>query len=400
MRLVTRQDRALVAGLAVAVVVMFLRPARYLLELANQVQNASGLALVPALIILTIVFIFQQQAKRQEARARAAAAEAETKQAEARAAEMERLIVFGQGLVRSLDTEAIRKVVLQQLPTLAETTDAWVLVTAGDHWEAFAGAPAEGCQDGASNREGVAGRVLAECGRTSAAGAVVDGEWVCLPMVAGGQVVGVLGVPASAGPLSENRRRTLAAAATLLGVSLRNAQLFREVSENAVRDGLTGCFNRTHSIEILEAELRRAHRSQSPLSLIMFDVDHFKAVNDRHGHLCGDTVLRTIGARMRNVLRGSDLKCRYGGEEFLILLPDTPLEGAKRVAETMRRELAAIEIPWKGESVSITASFGIAVSIPWEITPESIIGRADAALYEAKAQGRNRVCVSPEAVVA
>ena len=109
----------------------------------------------------------------------------------------------------------------------------------------------------------------------------------------------------------------------------------------------------------MDAELRRARRSKLPLSLLMFDLDHFKEINDRWGHLCGDAVLATVGQRMNAVLRGSDLKCRYGGEEFLVLLPDTPLEGAQRVAETLRRELELYPVTWNDEAVHVTASFGV-----------------------------------------
>src|SRR5262249_21672683 len=161
------------------------------------------------------------------------------------------------------------------------------------------------------------------------------------------------------------------AAATLLGISLRNAQLFLELRENSLRDGLTGCFNRMHSIEVIDTELRRARRSQMPVSLIMFDLDHFKDINDRYGHLCGDAVLAGVGERMRDVLRGSDLKCRYGGEEFLVLLPETPLEGARRVADTLRREIGDMDLEWKDETVMVTASFGVTVSLPSEIDPEA-----------------------------
>jgi diguanylate cyclase (GGDEF)-like protein len=117
------------------------------------------------------------------------------------------------------------------------------------------------------------------------------------------------------------------------------------VRENSVRDGLTGCNNRTHALEVIDTELRRARRSQTPVSLIMFDIDHFKDVNDRFGHLCGDAVLAAVGVKMRQVLRGSDIKCRFGGEEFLVMLPETPLEGAKRVADTLRRELSELRSP-------------------------------------------------------
>src|SRR4029079_1332320 len=99
--------------------------------------------------------------------------------------------------------------------------------------------------------------------------------------------------------------------------------------------------------EILESEMRRARRSHLPLSLIMFDVDRFKDINDGHGHLCGDAVLAAIGQSLRDILRCSDLKCRYGSEEFLVMLPDTPVEGARRVAETIRRKISERPIVWR-----------------------------------------------------
>ena len=150
---------------------------------------------------------------------------------------------------------------------------------------------------------------------------------------------------------------------------------------------------------MIDTELRRARRSQMPVSLIMFDLDHFKEINDRYGHLCGDAVLAAVGARMREVLRGSDLKCRYGGEEFLVLLPETPLEGAKRVADTLRRELADMAVQWKDETLHVTASFGVTMALPSEIDTQALIGRADVALYRAKDQGRNCVRLSLETAV-
>ena len=217
-----------------------------------------------------------------------------------------------------------------------------------------------------------------------------------MPMTAGGHPVGVLGIPDAAGPFTPARQRVLAMAGALLAISIRNAQLFHELRENSLRDGLTGCFNRTHALDVLDTELRRARRSQTPVSLIMFDLDRFKDINDRYGHLCGDAVLAAVGAKMREVLRGSDLKCRYGGEEFLVLLPETPLEGAKRVADTLRRELADMPVNWKGELIAVTASFGVSVALPAEIDSKALIGRADAALYRAKDQGRNCVRLSME----
>ena len=216
------------------------------------------------------------------------------------------------------------------------------------------------------------------------------------PLIVGGTAMGVLGVKPGGGVMAADKRRIIEAAAALLAVSVKNAQLFREVKENSVRDGLTGCFTRSHALEVVDAELRRARRSQTPVSLIMFDLDHFKDVNDKYGHLCGDTVLNSVGKRMREVLRGSDLKCRYGGEEFLVLLPETPLHGARRVAETIRREIAERPVPWSGEGLTITASFGIAQTLPSEVNVQAVIARAAKALYRAKDDGRNCVRVAAE----
>jgi diguanylate cyclase (GGDEF)-like protein len=399
MNLVARQDRVLLGGLAVALIVVFARPIQYLLDLARDVEKSSGLALVPALIILTAVFLFHQQGKRQEAKARAAAAEAEALLADARASGLEQLVALGQALGRSLDLDTIRDVVLRQVPTLAGTDDAWVLLRAPGKWQPLVGAARDSGRELEHARAHIAERAMATDGAWPSAPTVIEGH-LCLPLTAGGHAVGVLGIPASGGAFTPAHTRVLEMAAALLAISLRNAELFHELRENSLRDGLTGCFNRTHALGVIETELRRARRSQMPVSLIMFDIDHFKDINDRYGHLCGDAVLAAVGSKMRDVLRGSDLKCRYGGEEFLVLLPETPLEGAKRVADTMRRELADMLITWKGETLSITASFGVSVALPSEIDAPALIGRADAALYRAKDQGRNCVRLSMESAVA
>jgi diguanylate cyclase (GGDEF)-like protein len=241
----------------------------------------------------------------------------------------------------------------------------------------------------ADARERAARRALGELEPTFG----VTEDDVCFPMIIAGRPVGVIGVSATP-PLSEHSRSVLAAAGALLAVSLKNAELFREVRENSVRDPLTGCYRRTHAMEVLENELRRARRSQLPVAVIMFDLDHFKSINDTHGHLAGDAVLVAVGTRMRAVLRGSDLKCRYGGEEFLIVLPDTPTVGAHRVAESLRRDIEAHPVKWGQGEIRISASFGVSSNLPGEIDATAVLGRADAALYAAKTGGRNRVNVA------
>lgn len=399
MSLFDRQDRLLIAGLLAALIVVFARPIRYLLDLAREVEQSSGLALMPALLILTVVFLFHQQGKRQEAKAQAAAAEADVEVARARALEMERLLMFGQALGRALDLGEIRDVVVQHLPRLLET-DAWVLIRVDGVWQALAGTSVEARREIERTRREIADLALAWNNESGQMEPVVSFGHVCLPMTVGGYTVGVLGMSESATTLSDSRRRMMAASATMLGISLRNAELFRDVREHSLRDALTGCYNRTHALEVIDTELRRARRSQAPMSLIMFDLDHFKDVNDKYGHLCGDAVLAAVGGRMREVLRGSDLKCRYGGEEFLVLLPETPLDGARRVADTLRRDIGEMRVPWKDEIIQITASFGVTTALPSEVDSSAMIARADAALYRAKDQGRNCVRLGVETAVA
>ena len=400
MGVVGHRDRTLIGGLAVALLVIFARPIEhYAVTFAREAEATSGLALVPALIILTLVFVFHAQNKRQDARAEAAAAAALAQEAEARAQELERLVNFGEALARSLDLESIRDVVVQQLPKITGTDETWVLLRTGGHWQPLVGTTSESRRAIERTHERIADHAFAQEAQRRTDPVETEGQ-LCVPLTAGGEALGVLGIPQQLAPSTGAGRRMMATASAMLAIALRNVQLFHELRENSLRDGLTGCFNRMHSLDVIDTELRRARRSQMPVSLIMFDLDHFKDVNDHYGHLCGDAVLAGVGNRMRDVLRGSDLKCRYGGEEFLVLLPETPLEGAKRVADTLRRELADMAIQWKDETVHITASFGVTVALPSEVDSEAIISRADAALYRAKDQGRNCVRLSVETAVA
>ena len=400
MRLFTRQDRVLLVGLALAVVVAFSKPLQYVLDVARDVERATGMALVPALLILIGVFVYHQQGKRQEAKTDATAAETESRQANARAGELERLVMFGQALGRSLDFDAIRDVVRQHLEVLAGTPQASVIARIDGEWQRLAGAGTDVEQRARESGQPQVDEALLQRARESEGGSILWAGSLWWPMNVGGNVMGLVGVPESAGVPFGARQRVVATAATLLGISLRNADLFREVRENSLRDGLTGCFNRTHTVEVIGAELRRARRSHMPVSLIMFDIDRFKGINDNYGHLCGDAVLASVGVCMRDVLRGSDVKCRYGGDEFLVLLPDTPIEGAKQVADNLRREIEERTILWKDQTLTITASIGAAAAKPSEIDTPAFIGRADLALYQAKHEGRNRVCVSTEAALA
>jgi diguanylate cyclase (GGDEF)-like protein len=161
-------------------------------------------------------------------------------------------------------------------------------------------------------------------------------------------------------------------------------------------DGLTGLYNSRHFAKRLLAEIYRAENAGYPLSLLLLDLDHFKRVNDEHGHLKGDSVLLRIGEVIREVVRGSDSAYRYGGEEFAVILPETDEEAAIRVAERLRAAIASeCASGTDGCAVGVTASVGIAVRKPKEAA-EAFLHRADMAMYEAKRKGRNRTETASE----
>jgi two-component system, cell cycle response regulator len=171
--------------------------------------------------------------------------------------------------------------------------------------------------------------------------------------------------------------------------SLRTRYLVELLSKKAMIDGLTGLWNRTYLDAHLVIELSSARRSGQPLSCIMADVDNFKSINDGCGHGFGDDVLRTIAAAFTQTCRIEDIVCRYGGEEFTILLPNTPLQGAAELAERLRIAVESRPLSYRDVPVTITCSFGVAdLRGP---VPPSLVELADEALYRAKHSGRNRV---------
>jgi diguanylate cyclase (GGDEF)-like protein len=160
-------------------------------------------------------------------------------------------------------------------------------------------------------------------------------------------------------------------------------------------DGLTQIHNKRHFHDTLDREVSRSSRYERPMSLVVFDIDHFKKVNDTHGHLAGDALLRQLASSVRGRIRREDLFARVGGEEFAVLLPEIDLEGAVQFAEKIRKHTEGQTFHFEDVSISITLSLGVAQLRPPYVTGEQLYKAADAALYAAKQSGRNRVEIDP-----
>jgi diguanylate cyclase (GGDEF)-like protein len=165
---------------------------------------------------------------------------------------------------------------------------------------------------------------------------------------------------------------------------------FEREHDASRHDALTGLRNRRSFLESWEEALQRSRRSGKPMSLVLGDLDHFKRVNDTHGHACGDAVLRAVAQAIRNSLRVQDVVSRWGGEEFMLLLPDTDLAGARHVAESTRLAIRALRVEHAGSTLAVTISLGVCEHRPGR-SMEETIADADAALYQAKQEGRDRV---------
>jgi diguanylate cyclase (GGDEF)-like protein len=177
-------------------------------------------------------------------------------------------------------------------------------------------------------------------------------------------------------------------------MALSKHQQYQSILEKSILDPLTDLYNRRYLEEALDKELLRAKRHQYPVSLILIDIDHFKQVNDNYGHNTGDEVLKRMADIMRNNVRNSDIICRYGGEEILILLPECSLEKSSFIAELLRKIVSEIKVACDNFTLTnITISAGIASFPDHGLTRKALIEVADVALYQAKAQGRNQIVV-------
>ncbi len=231
---------------------------------------------------------------------------------------------------------------------------------------------------------------------------VRPGGYVCVPLIAQGETLGILHIQLH--PSTEEQVAGLALAkeqlaltvAEDMALALANLRLRESLRSQAIRDPLTGLFNRRYLEETMERELIRVKRLGAPLGVIMMDLDHFKEYNDTFGHTAGDELLSALGNLVRSHIRGEDIACRYGGEEFLVIMPGTTLEVALQRAETLRQAVKEMHLLQPGLKPT-TLSLGVAVYPNHGDTDREIINAADVALYRAKQAGRDRVVLAEPA---
>jgi diguanylate cyclase (GGDEF)-like protein len=219
------------------------------------------------------------------------------------------------------------------------------------------------------------------------------GSFACFPVVTQQAVTGILARGGgSVDHLEPDTERFLGTVANLAHIVVENSRLWERVQNLSMRDSLTEAYNHRHSIDLVSNEVQRVGRYQESFSILMVDVDHLKDVNDRHGHPAGDAVLRELAQILKETLRTVDSVGRYGGEEFIAVLPHTSYDEARLTAERLRQKVAARAFRAGPGSVPVTVSVGVATYPSAKVdSANTLIREADLALYRAKQGGRNRV---------
>lgn len=380
-----RHDMPLILGALVALLLTFLDPLARLFGAPESPAARFAVAALPGFLLMAGLLALDRR------KARATADEADARvdvlisESSGADAQRERGLAFVRALAKVVDADGVTSAIADHLAAMAGTPRISVLLTAPTGWEIFAG------------ERGAADELIARAGTEAAL--TNEASELTLPLRAQGEMLGVLVVGRAQHDVAADTLRVLDTAAAALAIVVRNLQLQRDARDTNLRDVLTGCASRPHGVDVIDGELRRARRSLSPVSLVFIDVDHLKDINSRYGYPCGDAVLALIGRRLRDLLRRSDLKCRYGGEEFVLLLPETALIGARRVAETLRREIADRPMPWNGGEITVTASFGVTQALPGEVSVGAVIARAEAAAHRAQSEGHNTVRVASDSLV-
>ena len=219
-------------------------------------------------------------------------------------------------------------------------------------------------------------------------------SWLGVPLIVQDKTIGLLAIDSmEPNHFKEEGIQTAMEFANQVAIALENARIFRDTQTQAITDALTGVYNRRGLFELGEYEFDRARRINRPFSVMLFDIDHFKQVNDKHGHAVGDQVLHYLAMRCQQNSRTTDLVTRYGGEEFVLLLPETNLDAAYMIAERLRQSIMNMPIITDAGGIQITVSAGVSEANNTD-TLTDLIEKADAALYKAKKKGRNCVVAS------
>jgi len=220
--------------------------------------------------------------------------------------------------------------------------------------------------------------------------------YICVPMMAQGELLGLLHMAINEkGRSLETRQRFVMTVAEHIALALANLKLRETLRSQSIRDPLTGLFNRRYMEESLEREMRRASRGRHPVGIIMLDLDHFKKFNDTYGHDAGDALMRLVGSTLQRSIRAEDIACRYGGEEFTLILPEASLLDAAQRAETIRESIRSLNVQHRRQQLgSVTISAGVAIFPDHGPSGDAVLRAADAALYQAKARGRDRVTIN------
>lgn len=224
---------------------------------------------------------------------------------------------------------------------------------------------------------------------------LLPAQSLCIPMMAQGETLGMMCLTAKeTGKLTKAKKQLAVTVAEQIALSLANLQLRETLRNQSIRDPLTGLFNRRYMEKSLQQELYRAERHQKSLGIIMLDIDHFKSFNDNFGHEAGDIVLQELGKFLQNSIRKSDIACRYGGEELMLILPEASLEITEQRAEQIRLGVKQLRVQYGRQYLGqITISLGVACFPEQGLSGDAVIQAADSALYRAKKQGRDRTVV-------
>jgi diguanylate cyclase (GGDEF)-like protein len=219
---------------------------------------------------------------------------------------------------------------------------------------------------------------------------------ICVPMMAHGESLGVINFRRNTIETADTDQKLIVAFVEQSALAISNLQLRETLKSQAIRDSLTGLFNRRYFEEAFDRELRRAMRSTFQVAIVMMDVDYFKKFNDSFGHEAGDLILRELGRLLQGYIRGGDVACRFGGEEFILMFPESDLDNAKERACQLSAQIKRITLNYHGQLMGpISVSAGIAGYPSHGHNSESILRSADKALYEAKMSGRDRVGTAP-----